>query len=103
MDLRQNWPEQFCMAAARRSCAQQSVARQGAAWTCRLGWVTVERQGLTGSEGLGAARREKLGGGSSDELRPEPLRALPTSRDLCGQDPQGQQARGLGGTAACAV
>ena len=37
------------------------MARQGATWTCRLGWVTVERQGFIGSEGLGAARREKLG------------------------------------------
>jgi hypothetical protein len=42
--------------------AQPSVARQGAAWTGGAGWVTVERQGFTGSEGLAAVRRESLGG-----------------------------------------
>jgi len=49
----------------RRACesgAQQGVARQCAAWTCRLGWVTVERQGFTGSEGLGTTGLKTLRG-----------------------------------------
>lgn len=50
-------------AAACRSGSQHGVARLNAAWTGALGWVTVERQGFTGGEGLGAARWEKPGGG----------------------------------------
>ena len=41
-------------AAARRRSAQQGVARRSAAWTGGAGLVTVERQGFTGVEGLGA-------------------------------------------------
>ena len=55
-------------AAACRSSAPQGVARLSAAWICRSGWVTGARQGITGSEGIGTAHREKLGGTISNGI-----------------------------------
>src|SRR5262245_24110714 len=46
----------------------QGVARQGAVWTGGGGWVTVERQGFTGGEGLGTTGLEDAEGNHmSDE------------------------------------
>ena len=59
-------PRWRCLQHAPAACtsgAQPGVAWQCAAWTGGAGWGTVERQGVTGSEGLGAARREKLRAG----------------------------------------
>jgi hypothetical protein len=53
-------------AAARRSSAPQGVARLYVAWTGGSGWVTVERQGFTRDEGLGAAVEESLEGAALD-------------------------------------
>jgi hypothetical protein len=35
------------------------VVRLSAAWTCRLGWVAVERQGLTRASGTAGFRRRR--------------------------------------------
>src|SRR5262245_39707351 len=53
-------PRGRCLQHATVACARGAplgVARQGVAWTGGAGWGTGERQGVTGSEGLGAARR----------------------------------------------
>jgi pimeloyl-ACP methyl ester carboxylesterase len=57
---RQRLP-QHAAAACRRS-APQGVARLSAVWTGGVGWVTVERQGFTGVEGLGTTGLKTLRG-----------------------------------------
>src|SRR5215475_13927018 len=49
-------------AAACRRSAPQGVARLSAVWTGGVGWVTVERQGFTGVEGLGTTGWKMLRG-----------------------------------------
>jgi hypothetical protein len=56
------WRRPQHAATACRSGAQQGVARQCAVWTGRAGWARLRTEGSSEVEGLGTARREKLGG-----------------------------------------
>jgi hypothetical protein len=50
-EIDQTLAERLCWQAARRDDSR--VARLSAVWTGGLGWVTVERQGFTGSRASG--------------------------------------------------
>ena len=47
---------------------QPGGARQSAAWTCCVGWVTVEPQGFLGAKPSGRAAEESRGGTDSNGL-----------------------------------
>jgi hypothetical protein len=66
----QRWRRPQHAATACHSGAQQGEARQAAVWTGSSGWVRLRTAGFSGVEGLGTARREKLGGELGGRLIP---------------------------------